>query len=204
VNDLSPICEPNYSPANESELVRQLGLNKKQRAMLAHEVRRLTASGGAARKLKGERCNCATAAAKPSRSCSKVAADLRPIFVSPAQRPVAPESPARSAWNADELVGRIQFRAGGSAFVVLEGADGGPGDPREPGRAGLPRGNRHRAARRPRRRAHLSRPARPQARREDRPGHPRAGTRPRHHRRQPPAQRPQLAGQRRRPPFPGR
>ncbi|MEO7598074.1 MAG: 3'-5' exonuclease, partial [Opitutus sp.] len=37
--------EPNYSPANESELLRQLGLNKKRRASVAHEIRLLLSQG---------------------------------------------------------------------------------------------------------------------------------------------------------------
>jgi ribonuclease R len=123
---LAHLREPHYSPVNESELVRQLGLNKKQRAMLAHEVRRLLASG-TARKLKGERLQLRDSGGKPENS---VVAE-RPIFT-PAQRHVAPESPALQRLEADEVIGRIQFRAGGSAFVVLEGADGGPGDPRDP------------------------------------------------------------------------
>ena len=123
---LAHLREPHYSPASESELVRQLGLNKKQRAMLAHEVRRLLA-GGAARKLKGERLQLRDSGAKPEKS--RVAE--RPIFT-PAQRHVAPESPALQRLEADEIIGRIQFRAGGSAFVVLEGAACGPGDPRDP------------------------------------------------------------------------
>ena len=42
---LALLREANYSPANEFELSRRLGLNKKQRAMLAHEVRLVLKSG---------------------------------------------------------------------------------------------------------------------------------------------------------------
>ncbi|MEO6003748.1 MAG: hypothetical protein ABIZ04_09735, partial [Opitutus sp.] len=46
---LAVLREPNYSPANESELLRQLGLNKKRRASLAHELRLLLSEGRAVR-----------------------------------------------------------------------------------------------------------------------------------------------------------
>ncbi|MBI5381472.1 MAG: RNB domain-containing ribonuclease [Opitutae bacterium] len=42
---LAHLAEPAYRPANETTLLRQLALPKKQRAVLAHEVRRLLASG---------------------------------------------------------------------------------------------------------------------------------------------------------------
>ena len=46
---LALLREPNYSPANESELLRQLGLNKKRRASVAHEIRLLLSQGEAVR-----------------------------------------------------------------------------------------------------------------------------------------------------------
>src|SRR6185312_2313333 len=44
--------------------------------------------------------------------------------------PPAPASKARA--KSGELSGRIQFRAGGSAFVILENPDGSPGNSSEP------------------------------------------------------------------------
>ncbi|HEY3757242.1 MAG TPA: RNB domain-containing ribonuclease [Opitutaceae bacterium] len=46
---LALLREPAYQPASEPELARRLGLNKKQRASLAHEIRRLLSSGEALR-----------------------------------------------------------------------------------------------------------------------------------------------------------
>ena len=46
---LALLREPNYSPANESELLRQLGLNKKRRASVAHELRLMVSKGEAVR-----------------------------------------------------------------------------------------------------------------------------------------------------------
>src|ERR1019366_35240 len=50
---LGLLREANYSPANEFDLSRRLGLNKKQRSMLAHEVRLLLKSGDFARAQNG-------------------------------------------------------------------------------------------------------------------------------------------------------
>ncbi len=46
---LAHLRKPDYSPANEFELARQLGLNKKQRPMLTHELRLVLKSGEFAR-----------------------------------------------------------------------------------------------------------------------------------------------------------
>ena len=46
---LAHLRESSYQPANEFELSGRLGLNKKQRAMLAHEVR-LALKGGQGRR----------------------------------------------------------------------------------------------------------------------------------------------------------
>ena len=124
---LAQLRAPDYSPQSESELARALGLNKKQRAMLAHEARRLLASG-LVRRLKGDRYQLRAESHPPAR---EKAAPARPIFA-PAHRHVAPETPVAPKLDSDEHVGRIQFRAGGSAFVVLEDSEGDPGDPRQP------------------------------------------------------------------------
>ena len=42
---LALLRAPDYSPANEYDLAHRLGLNKKQRAMLAHEVRLVLKAG---------------------------------------------------------------------------------------------------------------------------------------------------------------
>jgi len=78
---LALLREPTYQPANEAELARRLGLNKKLRPNLSAEVRKLT-KGGDVIRVQGDR--------------------LR--------------------WRGEggELNGKIQFRAGGSAFVMPE------------------------------------------------------------------------------------
>jgi len=74
---LAHLHQTGYKPANEIDLARQLGLQKKDRKSLTHEVR-LLLSKGELRLVKGDRIGL------------------------PAEQ--------------DELAGRIQFRAGGSAY----------------------------------------------------------------------------------------
>jgi len=74
---LAHLQQTGYTPASELDLVRQLGLKKKDKKSLAHEVR-LLLSKGELRLVKGDRI------ALPA--------------------------------GEDQLAGRIQFRAGGSAY----------------------------------------------------------------------------------------
>ncbi|MEY2880680.1 MAG: hypothetical protein RLZZ15_3060 [Verrucomicrobiota bacterium] len=137
---------PDYAPGNEHELSRRLQLNKKQRPMLAQEVR-LLLKGGEFSRLPNGRIAPRALAAEAKRP------ETRPIFtptkrgaappslatapastpnaVPPAIATAAPASRARAATTAEkapaaprlrtgELTGRIQFRAGGSAFVVRD------------------------------------------------------------------------------------
>lgn len=154
---LAHLREPNYSPANEFELSRRLGLNKKQRAMLAHEVRLILKSGDFVRASSGRIAPRRGAGASPAKST-----ETRPIFT-PTRRgaspgasapapgptpapssgrepsakksvrstaPFSPAGPVAPRLGRDELTGRIQFRAGGSAFVVRDDVPGeAPGEP---------------------------------------------------------------------------
>ncbi|MSU66803.1 MAG: RNB domain-containing ribonuclease [Opitutus sp.] len=137
---LALVRTPDFSPANEFELARRLDLNKKQRASLAHELRLILKTGEFVR---GGNGRIARRGAEPSRA-SKV--ESRAIFAptpragrSPqaaAQAPAAgktkPASRPASAppkLRPNELVGRIQFRAGGSAFVVRDSVDGEAAEP---------------------------------------------------------------------------
>ena len=207
---LAHLRDPHYQPANEFELSSRLGLNKKQRAMLAHEVRLALKSGNYLRAANGRisprGANAeqpstpekrpvftptrrgpgfpvtptpetyssrpmtggakvpprATAPAKspasaaspaPSRATARSAASRAPMHAaSPAPtraptRAASPRrttSPARAASPAParapkavaepklgkgELLGRIQFRAGGSAFVVRDAVLGEDAQP---------------------------------------------------------------------------
>jgi ribonuclease R len=142
---LALLRAPDYSPANEFELANRLGLSKKQRAMLAHEVRIVLKAGQFARAQNGR-----IAARNSEAPAPRV--EARPIFTPSRLRGAAPGAPAASAPDAstdrgrppehrkdarrsaptpastltkptlgeDELTGRIQFRAGGSAFVVRD------------------------------------------------------------------------------------
>ena len=136
---LALLRAPDYSPANEYDLAHRLGLSKKQRAMLAHEVRLVLKAGEFARAQNGR------IAPRGSASASQ-RTETRPIFTptrrggnvtsaavppgrerGPVQKKMshAPAQPVRATSSAprlgeDELTGRIQFRAGGSAFVVRD------------------------------------------------------------------------------------
>ncbi|MEO6002102.1 MAG: RNB domain-containing ribonuclease [Opitutus sp.] len=147
---LAVLREPNYSPANESELLRQLGLNKKRRASLAHELRLLLSEGHAVRS-PDNRIRVARAAtprpAKASNESRKLFTPTRraatgapapassvPAARTPNRPHAQPPKPASEsvALSGDELIGRIQFRAGGSAYVVPENPATGTANPGEP------------------------------------------------------------------------
>jgi len=133
---LAHLREPAYSPAPESELSRRLHLKKNQHAALSHEVKRLLADKKVIRIQGGRLKLAAERAAQPEsrkiftptfrRGTAPAAAQPAPV-----PRPVAPAAP-RARPHPGELTGRIQFRAGGSAFVVLEGPDGAAGDSSQP------------------------------------------------------------------------
>ncbi|MBS0662225.1 MAG: RNB domain-containing ribonuclease [Verrucomicrobia bacterium] len=137
---LALVREASYVPADEPELARRLGLPKKQRTQLKFELRQLLRDAHLARGAHG-RLVAAAAKAPPTRA-AKGRAVFTPTHRGPAMPP--PEAPfpgapgpARAAaavpappprLNRGEVAGRIQFRAGGSAFVVREG-EGGAGEP---------------------------------------------------------------------------
>src|SRR5882724_9099235 len=147
---LAHLRAPNYSPGNEYDIARKLGLGKKQRAMLAHEVRLVLKSGEFARAQNGRIAKRGVKEERPR-------AEARPIFQPTRRRAGAPATPPTEAplfdakksgcartpettaastppaskaeprLGEDELIGRIQFRAGGSAFVIREAGE--PGEP---------------------------------------------------------------------------
>ncbi len=161
-----------YSPANEFEISRRLGLKRKDRGQLAHEVR-LLLKGGEFRRAPNGRIAAATSpAAAPRAAQSRAvftptrrgpalpapsAGGVDPLaFAAPGQAPrqagkpkgsppppkrarrgeaaaPAPSRPAPSPAplkaapaRPGELTGRIQFRSGGTAFVVRDDEPAGP------------------------------------------------------------------------------
>ncbi len=177
---LAHLREPQYKPANEFELAGRLGLNKKQRALLAHEVRLALKSGHYVRAgngriaptgakveaprapekrpvftptrrgpafpasgpflppLSSASAPARASSAKPPRDASgkpghaPAAKPARtfpaPRSATPARAPAPPRPPVAAPIEKNslpkltkgELIGRIQFRAGGSAFVVRD------------------------------------------------------------------------------------
>ncbi|MDB6169121.1 MAG: VacB and RNase family 3-5 exoribonuclease [Verrucomicrobia bacterium] len=137
---LAHLQDANYAPANEFELSNRLGLPKKQRANLAHEVRLLLKEGRFVRSKNG-RLSPRGAKAEAARGPA-----ARPLFtptkrgaaVPPPASPAAPRASAKSSAPSktaapkpgrDEFTGRIQFRAGGSAFVVRDDSPGAKSEP---------------------------------------------------------------------------
>lgn len=108
---LELLRQPGYRPATVLELSRGLGLNKKQRPQLAHEVRTLLGKGEITL-VNGDR----------------IALPVRPAADRPREtfrpRGAADRQAASSA--PDTLTGKISFRAGGSAFVVPARSGAGP------------------------------------------------------------------------------
>ena len=148
---LALLREPNYSPANETELLRQLGLEKKRRASLAHELRLLISRGEAVRS-PDDRIRLPKSASQretrtetkdarkfftPTRRSATAMPAPAPITDTPAKHPrrvdvEEPRSTSSVSLGHGELIGRIQFRAGGSAFVLPEDPATGITSPGEP------------------------------------------------------------------------
>ena len=89
---LAHLREPGYKPANEFELAGRLGLNKKQRAMLAHEVRLVLKSGQFNRGSNGR----ITARAGGRTNEDTTGSEARPIF-QPTRRGAAMPPPTAPA-----------------------------------------------------------------------------------------------------------
>ena len=167
---LELLRDPNYSPSSEPEILRRLGLHKKRRSALGHEIRQLLSRGEAVRQ--GDRIAAKHGGAARNRNKSTrrepaaqpkhheaeppTTTGGRGIFkptkrASAAPAVSAPSSPAKSksargafelpeaktpaptpSLASDQIVGRIQFRAGGSAFLIPEDRETGLADRDEP------------------------------------------------------------------------
>ena len=104
---LELLRQPGYRPGTVLDLSRALGLNKKQRPQLAHEIKGMLSKGDLTL-IKGDRIGLP--GGKPSAASSNAS---RATF-SPSRQPRE-----RSAdRDTETLAGRIMFRQGGSAFVI--------------------------------------------------------------------------------------
>ena len=110
---LELLRQSGYRPATILDLSRALGLNKKQRPQLAHEIRTLL-SKGELTLVKGDRI--ALAGGSTSAHQGKERATFHPN-----------SARAHTSDAPDTLTGKISFRAGGSAFVVPPKSGPGPG-----------------------------------------------------------------------------
>ena len=108
---LEVLRQPGYRPSTILDISRAIGLNKKQRPQLAHEIRTLLGKGELSL-VNGDRIvlpnyRASSASSKPAREVFQPRSQQN-------RRDSAPESSA----NRETLTGRISFRAGGSAFVL--------------------------------------------------------------------------------------
>jgi ribonuclease R len=141
--------EANYSPANETELLNRLGLSKKRRASVAHEVRLLLSQGEVSRtqdqRIRVRRGQSTapeenrsvetrkifsptkrgTAAPSDGTAPSAVRKTSSAVPVTPLQKASRSKSSPQPAPRRHEVIGKIQFRTGGSAFVVPEASASG-------------------------------------------------------------------------------
>ncbi|AHF90167.1 3'-5' exoribonuclease [Opitutaceae bacterium TAV5] len=101
---LARLARPDYQPVNEARLAREIGVDRKQRGNFRHALRSLL-SRGDAQIIAGDRI------APPARAGS------------------SGRSGRTGGGDADVLVGRIQFRAGGSAIFFPRAVPGPDGQP---------------------------------------------------------------------------
>jgi ribonuclease R len=131
---LELLRQTDYRPATVLTLSRALGLHKKLRAVFAHEVRGLLAKGELALvngdriavPARGASSSASAASQTPSRGNSQ-AQGQRGVFRpnTSAFSRSSERIPERQA-DAEVLTGRLNFRAGGSAFVVPTKSGSGP------------------------------------------------------------------------------
>ena len=128
---LSILGAPGYRPVNDAALFRELKLSKKLRARFLHELR-LLLSRGEVVQVQGDRY--ALPQPKASAFTAPASASTEPARRSAGKAPrTTTRAASRSATSDDgtELIGRINFRAGGSAwFVPSLAADADPEAPR--------------------------------------------------------------------------
>lgn len=143
---LAILSAPNYRPVNDAALFRELKLPKNLRSRFLHELRLLLSKGEIVQ-IKGDRyalpeTRPAKHSAPTTKPAPSVSADERPIFkVQPkpakaAKKTPPTPTPATVAENVapaeGELVGRINFRAGGSAWFIPSLADDAEPDAARP------------------------------------------------------------------------
>ena len=116
-----------YSPANEAELARRLGLQKKDRPAFSSEIKKLVDSGSLER-VQGDRLKIRSSSPSPaSRGPSPVARNRQsrePQRSGGHGKPRDFRKPTQSLPGG--LEGKIGFRAGGSAYVVLSASRNEP------------------------------------------------------------------------------
>ena len=126
---LAHLRDPHYQPANEFELSSRLGLNKKQRAMLAHEVRLALKSGNYLRAANGRISPRGANAAQPR------APEKRPVFTPTRRGPGFPVTPTPETYSSRPTTGGAKVPPRATAPAKSPASAASPAPSRGPARS---------------------------------------------------------------------
>ena len=126
---LAHLRDPHYQPANEFELSSRLGLNKKQRAMLAHEVRLALKSGNYLRAANGRISPRGANAEQPR------APEKRPVFTPTRRGPGFPVTPTPETYSSRPTTGGAKVPPRATAPAKSPASAASPAPSRGPARS---------------------------------------------------------------------
>jgi ribonuclease R len=129
---LAHLRDPHYQPANEFELSSRLGLNKKQRAMLAHEVRLALKSGNYLRAANGRISPRGANAEQPR------APEKRPVFTPTRRGPGFPVTPTPETYSSRPTTGGAKVPPRATAPAKSPASAASPAPSRGPARSASP------------------------------------------------------------------
>ena len=129
---LAHLRDPHYQPANEFELSSRLGLNKKQRAMLAHEVRLALKSGNYLRAANGRISPRGANAEQPR------APEKRPVFTPTRRGPGFPVTPTPETYSSRPTTGGAEVPPRATAPAKSPASAASPAPSRGPARSASP------------------------------------------------------------------
>ena len=137
---LAHLRDPHYQPANEFELSSRLGLNKKQRAMLAHEVRLALKSGNYLRAANGRISPRGANAEQPR------APEKRPVFTPTRRGPGFPVTPTPETYSSRPMTGGAKVPPRATAPAKSPASAASPAPSRATARSAASRAPMHAAS----------------------------------------------------------
>ena len=137
---LAHLRDPHYQPANEFELSSRLGLNKKQRAMLAHEVRLALKSGNYLRAANGRISPRGANAEQPSTP------EKRPVFTPTRRGPGFPVTPTPETYSSRPMTGGAKVPPRATAPAKSPASAASPAPSRATARSAASRAPMHAAS----------------------------------------------------------